>query len=207
VKAASLSCFVFTAGIFLLGSGHRSMTAKTRIAMLESALAAFDMDNGRYPTTEEGLAALVEVPPALQGSSAYPAGGYLREQRVPDDPWGHAFLYRIPGQHNPEGFDLWSPGADGAPGGEGIDADVGNWPGGFAQHEGWHRREALLSALWFGTLVGGVLGAPIYLFGLISAALGRRSWRSGLIGAPFATLVYLIVACALASLLVPATID
>lgn len=163
--------FVLTAGIFLLGSS-RSMTAKTQIAMLEAALAAFEMDNGRYPTTDEGLAALVEIPPALQGSSTYLAGGYLREHRVPDDPWGHAFLYRIPGHHNTAGFDLWSLGADRAPGGEGIDADVGNWPGGFAEHEEWHWRETLLLPIRLTHL------APICSRSVWGARAFRGPWSS-----------------------------
>ena len=54
-------------------------------------------------------------------------GGYLREKRVPDDPWGNKFQYEAPGQHNTDSYDLWSFGADGTPGGTGVDADIGNW--------------------------------------------------------------------------------
>ena len=73
--------------------------------------------------------------------------------------------------HNTTGFDLWSLGADGRPGGSGIDADLGNWPGGFAEHKALQRRDAVLFAIQLGAAVGALLGLPVYLFGLISAAL------------------------------------
>lgn len=91
---------------------------------------------------------------------------------------GNPFQYRSPPVHNPSGFDLWSLGADGAPGGSGIDADLGNWPGGFAEDEVLQGRDAILPLISLGAAVGAGLGLPVYLFGLVCAALGRDrpSW-------------------------------
>jgi len=99
--------------------------AKTKqdIQSLETALTMFRLDNSKYPTTEQGLAALVAQPtdPSIKH---WRPGGYL--QRVSKDPWGNDYQYVYPGTHGKE-YDLFSYGADGAPGGEGIDADIGNW--------------------------------------------------------------------------------
>jgi len=102
----------------------RVSTARTQLSMLDSALEAYRMDNANFPTTEQGLVALIRPPPDAR--NALP-GGYLRERRVPTDGWGHPFQYENPGQHNTNSYDLWSFGKDGAPGGDGIDADIGNW--------------------------------------------------------------------------------
>lgn len=91
--------------------------AKTDIANLEVALDAFEIDAGRYPTTEEGLAALLQAPPNVTTWK----GPYIK--RAPNDPWSNAYVYRYPGQHNVNGYDLYSMGADGR---EGND-DVDNW--------------------------------------------------------------------------------
>ena len=99
--------------------------AKTKqdIQSLETALTMFRLDNSKYPTTEQGLASLVTQPtdPSIKH---WRPGGYL--QRVSKDPWGNDYQYVYPGTHGHE-YDLFSYGADGAPGGEGIDADIGNW--------------------------------------------------------------------------------
>ncbi|MBM4016947.1 MAG: type II secretion system protein GspG [Planctomycetes bacterium] len=93
--------------------------ARTDIANIEVALDAFEVDCGRYPSTEEGLKALLELPPTLVGWQ----GPYLK-RGMPKDPWGNAYLYRCPGQHNPNGCDLYSFGADGQ---EGGGDDIDNW--------------------------------------------------------------------------------
>jgi general secretion pathway protein G len=82
------------------------------------------MDNARFPTSEQGLDALITPPPDVRN---YQTGGYLRERRIPVDPWGNPYQYESPGQHNDHSFDLWSFGADGVPGGDENDADIGNW--------------------------------------------------------------------------------
>jgi general secretion pathway protein G len=102
----------------------RVSTARTQLSMLDQALEAYRMDNANFPTTEQGLISLINPPP--EARNAVP-GGYLRERRVPQDPWGHPFQYEMPGQHNAHSYDLWSFGADGNPGGDGVDADIGNW--------------------------------------------------------------------------------
>jgi len=99
-------------------------STKVQIANLESVLELFRMDNGRYPTTEEGLNALVNEP---EGAKNFPPGGYLSKRRVPVDAWNNPYEYEQPGQNNTHSFDLWSYGADGKPGGDGVDADIGNW--------------------------------------------------------------------------------
>jgi general secretion pathway protein G len=94
---------------------------------LEAALSFYQMDNGRFPSTDQGLRALVERPSVGQEARNYRPGGYLQGGKVPTDAWGNEYLYEYPGTNNPEGFDIWSLGADGQPGGSETDADIGNW--------------------------------------------------------------------------------
>ncbi len=98
----------------------RQKTAKAQIELLGSALDEFRLDNGRYPTTEEGLEALRTKPGDLPNW----AGPYLPKP-VPKDPWGRPYVYKSPGEHGP--YDLYSLGRDGQPGGEGEDADITSW--------------------------------------------------------------------------------
>ncbi len=98
----------------------KQKTAKAQIELLGSALDEFRLDNGRYPTTEEGLNALREKPPELNNW----AGPYL-PKAIPKDPWGRAYIYRSPGEHGD--YDLYSLGRDGQEGGEGEDADIVSW--------------------------------------------------------------------------------
>lgn len=100
-------------------------TARTQIEMLGAALDAYRLDNGRYPTTQQGLLALREAPSAEPRPRNW-RGPYLRRD-VPLDPWDAAYVYRSPGDENANGFDLMSYGADGQPGGEGDGADITNW--------------------------------------------------------------------------------
>ena len=95
-------------------------TAQAQIDSLEKALDQYRLDLGRYPTTEEGLAAVVKAPSA----SVKWQGPYLKKA-VPPDPWSNPYQYRSPGQHGE--FDLFSFGKDGQPGGEGEAADITNW--------------------------------------------------------------------------------
>lgn len=98
----------------------RQTVAKDQIVQFESTLDLFKLDVGRYPTTDEGLQALLVKPANVENWD----GPYLKKE-VPPDPWGHAYVYRCPGQHGD--FDLLSYGADGQEGGEGDGADVKNW--------------------------------------------------------------------------------
>lgn len=110
--------------INVLPSRDKAMVDKARadIATLELAVDTFRMDNFTYPRTEDGLVALVSAP-ANARVERYREGGYIR--RLPDDPWGNPYQYAYPGRAR--AFDVYSLGADNAPGGEGLDADIGNW--------------------------------------------------------------------------------
>ena len=110
--------------VFSRVDAARQATARIQIKQIENALEFYRMDNSHYPTTEEGLSALVEAPP---GARNYPPGGYLKNRDGLMDPWDHPFHYQSPGQHNEGTFDVWSEGADGAPGGTGLNAEIGNW--------------------------------------------------------------------------------
>ncbi len=104
----------------------RRTKAALQISSLEGALKLYKLDNGSYPTTEQGLKALVEMPTGDPAPLKWREGGYLEKGRVPLDPWNHEFRYISPGENNPD-FDLWSTGPDGEDGGEGKNADVTNW--------------------------------------------------------------------------------
>lgn len=103
----------------------KDATARSQIELLGAALDAYRLDNGRYPTTEQGLDAL-QLQPTFQPLPSNWRGPYLRKA-VPVDPWGTPFIYLSPGEMNPRGYDLLSLGADGEPGGEGEDADLVSW--------------------------------------------------------------------------------
>jgi general secretion pathway protein G len=105
----------------------RVTAARAQIKTLESALEFYRMDSGRYPTTEQGLDALVHEPTIEPVPRDYRPEGYLQGGAVPEDPWGELYQYLSPGENNAYSFDLWSYGADGQPGGDGVDADLGNW--------------------------------------------------------------------------------
>lgn len=95
----------------------------TDIKGIEQALGMFKLDNGFYPTTEQGLAALVSKPTIGRIPAKYPEGGYLK--KVPSDPWGTPYVYLAPGSHGD--FDIISLGADAEAGGEGKNADIESW--------------------------------------------------------------------------------
>jgi general secretion pathway protein G len=103
-----------------LGQGKTSAT-KAQIELLGQALDQYRLDIGHYPTTEQGLQALITNP----GEDKW-QGPYLKKNLIPPDPWGKPYNYVIPGNHNNE-YDLFSYGRDGTPGGEGEDKDVVNW--------------------------------------------------------------------------------
>ncbi len=104
----------------------RRAKAQLQIENLEGALKFFYLDNSFYPTTEQGLEALVEKPTVGRIPNKYKSGGYLEGGTVPLDPWGNNFIYISPGVHNKE-YDIESYGADGEDGGEGDNEDVESW--------------------------------------------------------------------------------
>lgn len=109
----------------LLGrTGESRVTAaKVDIATIMQALKLYKLDNQRYPTTEQGLAALIQKPTNGPAANGWKTGGYL--EKLPKDPWGNPYQYLSPGLHGE--IDVFSYGADGQSGGAGEDADVGSW--------------------------------------------------------------------------------
>ena len=103
----------------------RRTQAVVQMRAIEQALKLYRLDNGQYPSTEQGLQALVAPPATGRPAKKWRQGGYLERGRVPKDPWGADYVYLSPGLH--DDFDLISYGADNQPGGEGRDADVNNW--------------------------------------------------------------------------------
>lgn len=103
----------------------RRVKARVDIQTLETALRLYRLDNGEYPGTEQGLAALIAPPESGRLAKAWRDGGYLEKNVIPRDPWGNEYVYLCPGAHGE--FDLFSYGFDGEPGGEGKNADITNW--------------------------------------------------------------------------------
>ena len=101
--------------------GAKSDSAKLQIEQFGASLDLFKLETGRYPTTQEGLQALVQAPPGLTGWN----GPYLKKKVVPKDPWGNDYHYVSPGQHG--SYDLYSLGADNKEGGDGENKDLTNW--------------------------------------------------------------------------------
>ena len=103
----------------------KQLKAKMQIQSLETALKLYKLDNGFYPDTEQGLAALTAPPSSGKIPNSWRKGGYLEKGKVPMDPWGNAFVYISPGTHSD--YDLTSFGADGIRGGEETERDINNW--------------------------------------------------------------------------------
>ena len=102
----------------------RVVSAKHDVATLVQALKLYKLDSGRYPTTEQGLNALVQKPTSEPVPMNWKTGGYL--DKLPLDPWGTSYQYTNPGTHNNE-IDVYSFGADSKAGGADNDSDIGNW--------------------------------------------------------------------------------
>lgn len=101
----------------------RAARAQSDIAAVQAAINLYRLDNFRYPTTDQGLEALVTRPSTEPVPQNWASGGYM--DRVPQDPWGRPYQYLQPGVHGD--FDVFTYGADGVPGGTGADADIGSW--------------------------------------------------------------------------------
>ena len=101
----------------------RKVAAKQDIATLMQSLNLYKLDNQRFPTTEQGLQALLTKPSAGPAAPGWKEGGYI--DKLPKDPWGKPYQYLSPGVKGP--VDIFSLGADGQPGGTGNDADIGSW--------------------------------------------------------------------------------
>ena len=103
----------------------RITQARVQIEGLETALKLYKLDNSVYPTTEQGLQALVEEPQAGDIPKKWRKGGYLEKGKVPKDPWGNEYIYLSPGIHGD--YDIISYGTDGVPGGEDANTDINSW--------------------------------------------------------------------------------
>jgi general secretion pathway protein G len=114
--------------INVLPERDKAAVKKTRIDIttIEGALDQYRLDMMTYPSTEQGLQALVTAPAGAPNADQYRPGGYVRNG-PPLDPWGSPYQYRFPGERG--AVDIFSYGADQAPGGEGLNADIGNWTG------------------------------------------------------------------------------
>jgi len=99
--------------------------ARVQIKNIETALKLYKLDSGSYPSTEQGLGALVAKPTVGVIPNNYKEGGYLESKKMPKDPWGNDYLYVSPGEHGD--YDLFSYGSDGAKGGDGKNADITSW--------------------------------------------------------------------------------
>lgn len=97
--------------------------AKSQIGLLEEQLDMYQLDVRNYPTTEQGLAALISPPADLPNPDRW-GGSYLKKNAIPLDPWDNEYRYESPGKYNTTTYDLWSPGPDGA---DNTDDDIGNW--------------------------------------------------------------------------------
>lgn len=102
----------------------RIAKAKQDIRSIESALNLYKLDNFNYPSTDQGIEALVQKPSGTPEPKNWKEGGYV--DRLPKDPWGNPYQYLYPGTHG-SGVDIYSLGADAQPGGDGTNADIGNW--------------------------------------------------------------------------------
>lgn len=103
----------------------RQSKARIQIESLETAIKLYKLDNGSYPSTEQGLQALVEAPSVGSLPKKWREGGYLEKGKVPKDPWGNEYIYLCPGTHGE--YDIISYGADGEPGGEKKNKDINSW--------------------------------------------------------------------------------
>ena len=112
----------------LLGTKEDALRiqAKVQIGNFEQAIKLFYVDNGFFPSTEQGLFGLIEKPTIGRPTKRWREGGYLEKETIPKDPWGNPYIYISPGIHN-RNFDIISYGGDGEQGGTGTDVDVGNW--------------------------------------------------------------------------------
>jgi general secretion pathway protein G len=111
----------------LFGHADEAKQTKARVQIenFSSALKMYKIDNGIFPSTEQGLEALVAQPQSGDVPKKWRKGGYMAKKQIPKDPWGHDYVYLCPGVH--DDFDITSYGADGVPGGEDFSKDINSW--------------------------------------------------------------------------------
>ncbi|WP_052151478.1 type II secretion system major pseudopilin GspG [Paraglaciecola arctica] len=181
--------FVTYAQTSLANSSNVHM-AKIDIQSLSKALEMYHKEFGRYPSTEEGLAVLTQdliVDPSCEIKKT----GFIT--RLPHDPWENEYQYLSPGSINSSGFDIWSYGADGQEGGDGLNSDCGNWKSDEC-NKIQSRRNTDYTPLFFMSLFGLVLGLPIYLYKSIANWKVSGNLKASLKGFHLGILVYLVLA-------------
>lgn len=117
----ALLAAVVAYNVIPVGDKAKVVAARADIATLDQSLEMYRLDLGSYPSQGEGLAALRTAPAGLASPQDYRSGGYIKD--LPNDPWGHPYQYQVPGREG-RAFEVFSLGADGQPGGSGLDADV-----------------------------------------------------------------------------------
>ncbi len=129
VVVVILSILALYVGPKIIGEPEKARInmAKMQIRSIENALKMYKLDNGVYPSTEQGLEALVQPPGVGQLAKNWKKGGYMDKGKIPKDPWQNDYIYLSPGVQNTDSIDLMSYGPDGQPGGEDENADVTNW--------------------------------------------------------------------------------
>ena len=174
-------------------SAYRQTKAKLDIEVLVKVIEMFHRDFGRYPTDAEGLDVLIMPTPSLD-MAVYPEGGYIKT--LPRDPWGNEYQYLAQGNRNSGGFEVFTFGADGQPGGTGINADAGNWPGSFAHLEELRRREfwrGVVQMIGGTALFGFLIGLPPYLFAYFRKRKAGSQRGDAAKGLHLSLLIYLIL--------------
>lgn len=128
IVIAILSILAALVAPSLLGTKEDALRTQARVQItnFEQALKLFYVDNGFFPSTEQGLTALIEKPTIGRVPKKWREGGYLEKETIPKDPWGNPYIYISPGIHNKD-FDIVSYGADGEQGGEGKNGDIESW--------------------------------------------------------------------------------
>lgn len=116
---------VVLVNVFGASADAQVKTARANVAALTQSLERYRLAMYSYPSESDGLQALIEAPQGLDNPALYPQGGFI--QQLPNDPWGRPYQYAIPAERSRAAYDVFSFGADGQPGGEGDNADIGNW--------------------------------------------------------------------------------
>ena len=181
---------LLTTEVLAHGSSEDIVRIQMDMRALSAALEIYQQDHGTYPSTSEGLAILINTGVETDNSKTQ-----MYIKRLPKDPWGRDYQYLYPGQKN-TGFDLWTLGADGSPGGTGRNTDYGNWPGSLDAYLEERRRNTLFQSIFSvaagGALFGFILGLPILFFDRKNKTHKANVTRNQLTGTRI--FIYLIVA-------------
>jgi len=201
IKVMALIIMTLISGLAKSSSRELSPEEKAYldIKVLSQAIEFYHSEFGSFPTNEQGLDLLSQE---VLVSKNCPCKKEKLISELPLDPWGRDYLYLVPGKNNPEGFDIWTNGKDGLPGGTGVNRGCGNWDDlkcGFKKQNGSLKIVFLLLIIGFG------VGIPPYIFGVYLAYKKVNSIKKSLFGYHLGVFCYLIVAVLLAAI-VPSTL-